>query len=51
MNNIPGNASQQPSTSGNKDYVDKGLESAENKYGGSAGKSAQKSGANEKIVS
>lgn len=52
MNSIPGNASQNPSTSGNKDYMDKGLESAEKKFGGSAGQNTEKnSNVNEKIVS
>lgn len=50
MNSIPGNASQNPGTSGNKDYVDKGLEGAEKKFGGSAGQKAESSGMNEKIV-
>lgn len=51
MNSIPGNASQNPSTSGNKDYVDKGLEGAEKKFGGSMGQNTEKNkGVNEKIV-
>lgn len=52
MNNIPGNASQQPASSGNKDYLDKGLEGAEKKFGGSMGQNTEKNrGVNEKIVS
>jgi hypothetical protein len=52
MNSIPGNASQNPSSSGNKDYVDKGLEGAEKKFGGSMGQDSEKNrGVNEKIVS
>jgi hypothetical protein len=52
MNNIPGNASQQPTNSGNEDYLDKGLDSAEKKFGGSMGQNTEKNrGVNEKIVS
>ncbi|OAK95142.1 hypothetical protein IQ06DRAFT_352873 [Phaeosphaeriaceae sp. SRC1lsM3a] len=51
MNNIPGNASQQPASSGNKDYLDKGLEGAEKKFGGSMGQNTEKNrGVNEKIT-
>jgi hypothetical protein len=47
MNSASGNAP----ASGNKDYVDKGLEGAEKKFGGSAGQNTEKlSGVNEKIV-
>jgi hypothetical protein len=51
MNSIPGNASQNPSSSGKEDYLDKGLDSAEKKYGGSMGQDTEKNrGVNEKIV-
>jgi hypothetical protein len=44
MNNTSQNA-------GNKDYLDKGLEAAEKKYGGSMGQNTEKNrGVNEKIV-
>ena len=64
MNSIPGNASQGPtsqdtSTTGvqqnqaqREDYLDKGLDAAEKKFGGAAGQDTQKNrGVNEKIVS
>ncbi|KAH7095190.1 hypothetical protein FB567DRAFT_22322 [Paraphoma chrysanthemicola] len=51
MNNITGNSSQDQSNSGNKDYVDKGLEGAEKKFGGSMGQNTEKNrGVNEKIT-
>lgn len=51
MNNIPGNASQQPADAGKEDYLDKGLDAAEKKFGGSMGQDTQKNRAvNEKIV-
>jgi hypothetical protein len=51
MNSIPGNASQNPSNSGKEDYLDKGLDSAEKKFGGSMGQDTEKNrGVNEKIV-
>ncbi|KAH7393983.1 hypothetical protein DE146DRAFT_113613 [Phaeosphaeria sp. MPI-PUGE-AT-0046c] len=51
MNNIPGNASQQPADAGKEDYVDKGLDSVEKKFGGSMGQDTQKNRAvNEKIT-
>ena len=63
MNSIPGNASQAPtsndtSTTGvqqtqgqREDYLDKGLDTAEKKFGGAAGQDTEKNrGINEKIV-
>jgi hypothetical protein len=63
MNSIPGDASQGPtsndtSTTGaqqnqaqREDYLDKGLDAAEKKFGGAAGQDIQKNrGVNEKIV-
>jgi hypothetical protein len=62
MNSIPGNASQAPSndtsttgvnqTQGQReDYLDKGLDTAEKKFGGAAGQDSEKNrGVNEKIV-
>ncbi|KAI4655810.1 hypothetical protein J4E93_000525 [Alternaria ventricosa] len=63
MNSIPGNASQGPtskdtSTTGvqqnqaqREDYLDKGLDAAEKKFGGAAGQDTQKNrGVNEKIT-
>jgi hypothetical protein len=63
MNSIPGNASQEPtskdtSTTGvqqnqaqREDYLDKGLDTAEKKFGGAAGQDTEKNrGVNEKIV-
>ncbi|RMZ70152.1 hypothetical protein GMOD_00000209 [Pyrenophora seminiperda CCB06] len=63
MNSIPGNASQAPtsndtSTTGvqqgqgqREDYLDKGLDAAEKKWGGSAGQDTEKNRAvNEKII-
>jgi hypothetical protein len=63
MNSIPGNASQEPtskdtSTTGvqqnqtqREDYLDKGLDAAEKKFGGVAGQDTEKNrGINEKIV-
>jgi hypothetical protein len=63
MSSIPGNASQAPTSndtsttgtqqsSGQKeDYLDKGLDAAEKKYGGAAGQDSEKNrGVNEKIV-
>lgn len=63
MNSIPGNASQEPtsndtSTTGvqqnqaqREDYLDKGLDAAEKKFGGAAGQDTEKNrGINEKIV-
>ncbi|KAF2827296.1 hypothetical protein CC86DRAFT_369464 [Ophiobolus disseminans] len=45
MNSNSGNAA------GNKDYVDKGLEGAEKKFGGSAGQNTEKNrNVNEKIT-
>ena len=50
MNNVPGNASQN-ANAGNKDYLDKGLEAAEKKFGGSWGQDTEKNrNVNEKIV-
>lgn len=58
MNNLQGNDSQQqPPVAGNnnaqkEDYLDKGLDAAEKKWGGAAGQDTQKNRAvNEKIVS
>ncbi|KAI4633555.1 uncharacterized protein J4E88_001510 [Alternaria novae-zelandiae] len=63
MNSIPGNASQGPtsqdtSTTGvqqnqaqREDYLDKGLDAAEKKFGGAAGQDTEKNrGVNEKIT-
>ncbi|KAH6859246.1 hypothetical protein B0T12DRAFT_481598 [Alternaria alternata] len=63
MNSIPGNASQEPtsndtSTTGvqqnkaqREDYLDKGLDAAEKKFGGAAGQDTEKNrGVNEKIT-
>jgi hypothetical protein len=51
MDNNTGNASQQPTNSGKEDYLDKGLDSAEKKFGGSMGQNTEKNrGVNEKIV-
>jgi hypothetical protein len=51
MNSVPGNASQNPSSAGQEDYLDKGLDAVEKKYGGSMGQDTQKNRAvNEKIV-
>lgn len=52
MNDIPGNVSQQPAGHAQKeDYLDKGLDAAEKKFGGAAGQDTQKNRAvNEKIV-
>ncbi|CAO2656067.1 Nn.00g048700.m01.CDS01 [Neocucurbitaria sp. VM-36] len=52
MNSIPGNASQQPSGSAQKeDPVDKGLDTAEKKFGGAQGQNSEKNrGVNEKIT-
>lgn len=45
------NASQQNTNAGNEDYLDKGLDQAEKKFGGSMGQDTQKNrGVNEKIV-
>ena len=39
-------------TSGKEDYLDKGLDAAEKKFGGAAGADSQKNrGVNEKVVS
>lgn len=58
MNNFQGNdTQQQPPVAGNnnaqkEDYLDKGLDAAEKKWGGAAGQDTQKNRAvNEKIVS
>jgi hypothetical protein len=50
--NSTNNTSTNTNTSGNEDYLDKGLDAAEKKFGGAAGADSQKNrGVNEKIVS
>ncbi|KAH7378674.1 hypothetical protein BKA66DRAFT_421149 [Pyrenochaeta sp. MPI-SDFR-AT-0127] len=53
MNHLGGNTSHNNNNNnaGQKDYLDKGLDAAEKKYGGSAGQNADKNRAvNEKIT-
>lgn len=52
MNTDPNNVAQNPQGAGQKeDYLDKGLDAAEKKFGGAAGQDTQKNRAvNEKIV-
>jgi hypothetical protein len=46
------NTSTNTNTAGKEDYLDKGLDAAEKKFGGAAGADSQKNrGVNEKIVS